>query len=287
VVVVVDGSRGMDQHYRGIAAALTQLPGGIDFALLLARDGCEELVPLQRGDANLYRRVALEKFRSTGGHDNLPALVRAWDLAASVTNSVVVWVHGPQPMALGEVEELRQRFERSASPPLFFSVQTHSGPNRMLETLDGIKWVRSALRTGDLGDDLGRLFSSWNGQGTVFAWKRELMPAQGISRQSPAQESNLHLARLWAADEIGRLLHSRKTEAALQLAMRYQLVTPVSGAVVLETAAQYEQAGLKPVPPESVPAVPEPSTGLLLLLGAGWWFWRSRSRTAPPFWREV
>ena len=46
--------------------------------------------------------------------------------------------------------------------------------------------------------------------------------------------------------------------------MRYQLVTPVSGAVVLETQAQYDQAGLKPVDPDSVPIVPEPETWMLI-----------------------
>ena len=34
---------------------------------------------------------------------------------------------------------------------------------------------------------------------------------------------------------------------ALALAMKYQLVTPISGAVVLETQAQYDAAGLQPV----------------------------------------
>lgn len=55
------------------------------------------------------------------------------------------------------------------------------------------------------------------------------------------------------------------------LAARYQLVTRVSGAVVLETMEQYEQNGLKPVDANSVPqvpGVPEPSTPLLVLVAA-------------------
>src|SRR5207249_12290269 len=47
----------------------------------------------------------------------------------------------------------------------------------------------------------------------------------------------------------------------------YQLVTPVSGAVVLETKAQYQTAGLQPVDAASVPAVPEPPTWILLGVG--------------------
>ena len=45
------------------------------------------------------------------------------------------------------------------------------------------------------------------------------------------------------------------------MAMTYQLVTPVSGAVVLETEAQYAQARLRPIDAATAPAVvPEPGT---------------------------
>jgi hypothetical protein len=58
------------------------------------------------------------------------------------------------------------------------------------------------------------------------------------------------------------------TEEAVELAARYQLVTPVSGAVVLETQEQYRQAGLQPVDAGSVPTIPEPETVLLLAVAA-------------------
>src|SRR6266851_1063840 len=47
-----------------------------------------------------------------------------------------------------------------------------------------------------------------------------------------------------------------------------QLVTALSGAVVLETKAQYDRAGLKPAEPASVPVVPEPQTWMLILIGS-------------------
>ena len=48
------------------------------------------------------------------------------------------------------------------------------------------------------------------------------------------------------------------------MATLYQPVTPVSGAVVLETQQQYAKAGLQPVDAATVPAIPEPSTWVLL-----------------------
>ena len=72
--------------------------------------------------------------------------------------------------------------------------------------------------------------------------------------------------RLWARDEVLRLAAARKFNEAMELAARYQIVTAVSGAVVLETNAQYERAGLKPAEAASVPVVPEPQTWMLMLL---------------------
>jgi hypothetical protein len=266
VVVVVDGTRGMDQFYRSIGAALTRLPANIDFALLFARDGCEDLIPLQKGTADLYSRVALWKFSSPGGHDNAPALLRAWELAAAAQAGVIVWIHGPQPVTLDSVEDLRQRFERSANPPRLYDVETQIGPDRILEKLDGLTSVRPVLRLGDLGDDLGSLFGTWNGSSVAFALTRQCAAAEPAPVSPPGKEASLHLARLWAAGEVTRLCAARQLQAATELAARHQLVTPISGAVVLETQAQYERAGLQPVPPASVPAVPEPSCVTLVLL---------------------
>jgi hypothetical protein len=264
--------------YQAISAALTRLPSDIDFALLLARDGCEEIVPLQKGTADLYGRVALRKLRSAGGHDNVPALIRAWELVAQAKAGAIVWVHGPQPILLDAAEELRQRFERSSNPPLLLDIQTQPGPNRVLEKLDGLHSVHSVLRLGDLGDDLGRLFGAWSAHTGSLEFIRERVGPAAPDDSPLGTETSMHLARLWAAEEVSRACEARHFTNAMRLAVRYQLVTPVSGAVVLETQAQYQQAGLKPAPSESVPIIPEPSAGLVLLLGLALLATRHRGR---------
>ena len=72
-------------------------------------------------------------------------------------------------------------------------------------------------------------------------------------------------------------------ETALNRAVVYQLVTPVSGAVVLETEQQYRDAELTPVPPGTVPSVPEPEIWMLiailvLLAGIARYTYRRRVR---------
>lgn len=65
----------------------------------------------------------------------------------------------------------------------------------------------------------------------------------------------------------------KSLEEATQLAVAYQLVTPVSGAVVLETKQQYTAAGLTPVEPGTVPTIPEPEMVMLIVMVAALLLW--------------
>ena len=85
--------------------------------------------------------------------------------------------------------------------------------------------------------------------------------------EAGAVKASLHLARLWARDEVIRLKKSGRNREAIVLATRYQIVTPASGAVVLETQQQFADNDLAPADPATVPSIPEPGTGALLLLG--------------------
>jgi hypothetical protein len=267
VILVLDGTQATEACWPALGAAMAHFPADIEFALLLARDGSEEVIPLQKGATSVSGLLQRRKLHHAGGHDNVPALVRAWDLASAAKAGTILWVHGPQPVLFDSTDGLRQRFERGGSSPALLEIQTEPGPNRILEKLDGLKAVRSILRLGELGDDLGRLFGAWASPANLLETLRERAESGSLGGQSQDAETSMHLARLWAAEEVGRLAEARHFEEATRLAARYQIVTPFSGAVVLETQVQYARAGLQPVPPESVPTVPEPSASLLWLIG--------------------
>jgi hypothetical protein len=81
------------------------------------------------------------------------------------------------------------------------------------------------------------------------------------------------VARLWGAEEVERLRNANQIgslDRAVKLALQLQLVTPVSGAVVLETQEQYDRHNLAPIDPATAPTIPEPGAALLLAFGGAW-----------------
>jgi hypothetical protein len=217
----------------------------------------------------------LRRHRFAGGQDNVPALEAALDAAAVAAGSIVLWIHEPQAVLLSPETGIRQRLERNYAGTRLLDVQTRPGPDRVVEKLDGLSAVEHVPRFGDLRSDLDRLVSQW----TANASRLELVRERVDSPSTPAgPRASRHLERLWARDETLRLAAAREVPNATALATQHQLVTPLTGAVVLERAEQYARHGLTPADPTTVPAVPEPNTAALVALAAGLWVWRRFAR---------
>ncbi|HET6853232.1 MAG TPA: hypothetical protein VFH46_13080, partial [Pyrinomonadaceae bacterium] len=272
IVLVVDTSAAMSRFRDDIEQAIKSLPPDFDTELVFAdADGINRTSALTAaafGPGAIPPK--LDSITFAGGADNVPALLGAWDLAAAKPgNNAIVWIHSPQLLQLDSVEELSQRWERRPYGPVLYSVPVTAGSDEIEKKLDGINEVKSVPRMDSLQRDLERLFAQLTGQIKTLEFVRTSKKAASQPATSEAFETSDHLARLWANDEVARILSVRDqslNNAATILAVRYQLVTPVSGAVVLETAEQYRAAGLEPVNPGSVPTIPEPEMMVLLII---------------------
>jgi hypothetical protein len=269
-VFVVDGSASMRDQTASIADALAKMPERGEFSLLVAADEVVELASMRPATrANAAEAAgALKRFDFRGGQDNLPALGRAWEIASQNPESVIVWIHEPVPMLFDSTDELRQRWERRPSGAHLFDLQTRRGANLIAENLSGVAAVNRLTRMGDAPQEMRRLFSRFSGGSQQFAVTRSRLPGAGRMTSGNSKETSKHLARLWASDEVANLLRlgeNRSSDAAMKLASSYQIVTPLTGAVVLETQEQYQRAGLTPVSPGTVPTIPEPEEWLLML----------------------
>ncbi len=248
-VIVVDGSAGVGEAKDWILAGLRAEFAEGGYTVILADD-----------QARRTELKGLADYHFSGGRDNEPALREAIDVATrNDPASPILWIHGPQAVKLSSPEALMQRIERGSRRPMIIEIEAKSGPNRLAEQIYGTgALLRGPTLVDPTADFPAFLKAIKTGQvsGDEWEWSRAA-GSEGLAGRKVWDQ----LARFWAAS---------LPEDRDGLKARYQLVTPTSGAVVLETAEQYVTAGLDPVNPDSVPnipVIPEPSTSLLILLG--------------------
>jgi hypothetical protein len=228
LIVVADGSARMGASLERLADALAGLPRGADVRLLVAGDAVLDL----SGRVELLR-----SFEAAGGRDNVPALLRACEMVEGSAPAAIVWAHGPQPVALTPVDGLQDRLRRLPRGVTLYDLPLAAGPN---VALAGRPFFAVRPVRGDA--DLGGLLRSLVATERVTRLVREMVPLDEAREQGA--EAPAHLVRLWAAEEVARPAPASPSQATA-LAVKHRLVTPLTGAVVLETKEQYERAGLE------------------------------------------
>jgi hypothetical protein len=262
--IVLDGSASLRKLRRQLAETLSTIAPGVELAIMFAGDAEPQVFHHDRADVAATRKF-LEGLIFEGGRDNAKALTAAWAWATEVPGSAVVWVHGPQPVAAPDLTmPFEQLHERRRPAVTLYDLQVTPGSNAISRKLEGLVAMQAVPRAGRPVDDLQHLLAQWQAgakQVTVSRTRQAATPMSNDSLTSP------HLTRLWAAAQVDQLaVDPAQRDAAIALASTYQLVTPVSGAVVLETQQQYDAAGLEPVTPGSVPTIPEPETWLMIIV---------------------
>lgn len=256
-IFVLDGSKSM----RGSLAQIRSSLSGQE--VLFAAD----TVRIMAAD-----RLTEDDFN--GGCDNTAALVKALSQAQANPGSVIVWIHGPQPVMLGSKQQLLQLIERGRAAAAIYDIQLNPGPNRIAEILMPTQILQAGPAARDLSAWVVQLQQSSEQSVPVYS-RSATQPADGIRVWD-------QLARHSVFEELMRLNFNSMPELPAELtakAARYQLVTPWSGAVVLETKQQYDKFGLTPVDPSSVPKVPNvPEPGTMALLAPLIWFGLRRKR---------
>jgi hypothetical protein len=280
IFFVVDGSVGMKISAEQIAGLIEKIPSGIEPVVIVAGDEPAPLrvpdgQPRERQSAGLGAR--LENFSFAGGRDNVSALELAWDLASAGDRAAIIWLHDAQPVRLSATDGLRQRLEHNPRHLVIRDVQLCPGPNRIAEQLDGLAGFQIVPDSANL-DGLAAWLKFSAATNSEFFLLREQVAA-GVENQRGPQVSR-QIERLWARDEAAMLAHIESPADASQFAAKQQIVTAWSGAVVLETKAQYDQHGLTPAAMKTVPSVPEPSTWVLLTFGAFILIWMQRRRSS-------
>ena len=294
LAIVLDGGRGGRDGWQALRQWLASTRARGDLRLWASADGTREAAVIVEGP---FKAAVEQMDRNTpdfeGGQDPIPALEAAWNWASQQPGGTVLWIHGTVPVLLGDPQSIAQRLQRGeADGARLIDLQAVDGPNLLARDWSAHSLYEALPRLGSVEDDLKRFLETSSGQAPGWHWslERSENPALITAAQAAmakATDGNAsasrHLVRLWARERIDQLRRQRKTAEAVTLAGLWQVVTPVSGAVVLETKAQYQATGLAPVDPLTTPAiVPEPGTWALLILGTGVLvFWDHRRKGRP------
>lgn len=238
-----------------------------DEAIAALRAKGHEVEVILAANEEVHENVTrLGEFSFGGGQDCIPALEIGLRLASEKSARHLIWLHGSQPVQFTSEEGFLQLLERGFNQVEFSVVDLAGGPNRLLEKAAKRIGIAGSARPSSPEELSGELTKLIEPSAQTYAWKvQDEVPAEGKQVWD-------HLARFHTWQQVKKAAMGSTNHAELaKLAAKYQLVTPVSGAVVLETKQDYKRFGLEQADGSttpSVPGIPEPSTALLALIAS-------------------
>lgn len=252
LTVVLDGGVHMAE-VEGLAEAFDVVKADT-ITLIVAGD--EPIVVFEEmaaGPARGAIRDFFDAFEFVGGRDNTPALEEA--LKRRRPNSTIVWIHAGQRVGLGTPFFVPERDNWSVH-----ELQVDGNRDVNVDEMHALGVLIGIPRRDDPATDLERWFEARST--SVWTTRRRFTDAIPMH----GKETSRHLARIAANERVFELMRAGEHTEAVEVASRYQIVTPVSAAIVLETQAQYDEFGLERASGEGVPSIPEPHEWALIII---------------------
>ncbi|MCC7529774.1 MAG: hypothetical protein IT342_14720 [Candidatus Melainabacteria bacterium] len=182
-----------------------------------------------------------------GGQDNGAALREAVEVAAEQPNSAVLWIHGPQPLRHNLAEPKALDLVHHVS---LYDMQIKSGPNTLPQALQ-VEDIAHLMACKTIPHDspvkdLKKLVRGWEKGVTKLAIQRTQTTKRPQTALISDRTISSQVTCLWASGEAARLAANGQEHEAIKLASRYRLVSPLTGAVVLESSKLYKANKLDP-----------------------------------------
>lgn len=304
LTVLIDGSLSVQPYLKEIAAALKHLPDGVPCRVVFVSDEIKELCSTEAGfSPEVVARLAdnaagaLGRMTMLGGQNNiLPLQVIIGEALKqnSEAGQDILWIHGKEPVLLSDPEPLKSSLALTGAP-LVYEMQVGPGSSRLVESLDQTPNLVTVTRCGSIQEDLSYFLDSLKPgeahdinftdyQRTTFkdgapivlpGDMPDLLPnlyaarASRYAAMSPAARRSLTQGS-WSSTKKD----IADNEKATYLGATYGLVTPFTGAIVLEREEDYKRANIKrgdaqansKFVDEDVSATPEPHEILLCLV---------------------
>lgn len=278
LLIVIDGSASMQQSFAQIAEAIKAVPPSMSVQIKVVGDTTSELYSgLQRGNSGDVLNAAerLKEMKGEGGQDDSATLNDALSLAAMTNRMSVLWIHAAQPMTSENTANVQACLKRS-DRPLLFDMQVMAGPNELLNGVNTPKSLVRVERTGNLKTDLISFFNACSntgasqntgpssstdvspipiaGLGPVPNREPEYVFTQGANSNElpsalPGGTGDKRLAQIWANQRIAEDLQNPTQASSSEpsvLAQAFQIISPVSSAIVTDPEEKTLASAVKP-----------------------------------------
>lgn len=232
LTVVIDKSITMAPYISEIVNGLKTAPAELNVSVVNVGDEfdylCDESEPGSSEYTNALARVA--ELKCEGGQSGAYALENVF--ARIEAPGAVLWIHAAQPLVNSPTPTMKGRLLTSRSP-LLYDLQVASGPNTILENSYDYPGLDRVVRSGSLSHDVADFLENY-AEGRIKRCATTFgVRAAGNAPPEVAQVQAFKLA-------LARYQHHDRT-GAYELAKRYQLVTPVSSAVVTDEAPNIDK----------------------------------------------
>jgi hypothetical protein len=241
LVVCVDGSESMKDHLSDIKTALKSLPKTIPTSVIIASSETgRDLEPTSLD-------IALAKLRRenfSGGNDNLLAVIKAASAAGDTPKGAVLWIHGPQPVLNREIF-ITSKF---VSAPEFYELAIDDSVTKTSEIFKNhhdIGPFTPVSRNSSVSEDLSHFIAQWRPDSRDYYLHYSHMNNKPNCEVITALATAQDLAALYAGQNARQLVQQHQPYQAAQIAAQYHVVTPVTAAIVLEKATDYERYNLR------------------------------------------
>ncbi|HEY9677745.1 MAG TPA: VIT domain-containing protein [Drouetiella sp.] len=241
LAIVIDASKAVGEKRNEIKEALKALPSDVQAQVFFAdhRDMSEAC-----SVSDAISKIDNVDF--TGGVDSLPAIQAAKKYLGRHNASAIAWIHDSKPLMFEEDKSgARSLLDRSEHRLKIFELQIgEDSTNSFRSFMTGISTdaspeFSSIARAGSVAQDLGRFFKSSGTEGVKVKVVREKIPNKHASGTSYAFPVASRLSTVWAAEEARKCIAVGEVDTAGQLGNVFRIITPVTGAVVLETQSDY------------------------------------------------
>lgn len=256
LLIVIDGSASMQQSFGQIAEAIKGVPPSMSVQIKVVGDTTTELYSgLQQGNSGDVLNAAerLKAMKGEGGQDDSATLDDALSLAAMTNRMSVLWIHAAQPMTSASTANVQACLKRSQRP-LLFDMQVMAGPNEVLNGVNSPQTLVRVDRTGDLKTDLISFFNACSNTSSSSEPEPEYVFTQGANSDElpsalPGATGDKRLAQIWANQRIAEDLQNPTQTSSSEpgvLAQAFQIISPVSSAIVTDPEEKTLASAVKP-----------------------------------------